>query len=228
MKDIIGDSLHPGELGLTKRVIEIARISKGKVLDIACGLGTSARFIIENYICDVVGIDLSAKLIKMAKKGVAKEPFTGRAEFVIGDAEFLPYIDSCFDVVICESGLSLFSDKSKALREIYRILKSGGRFVATNMVLKRDIPAELRNTLTFALCIAGAETLERFHKLFEQAGFADIYIEDHTEKLLALGLKLLLSDSLAETSSLSILKLSLKKIFEKDILGYALIAASKQ
>jgi SAM-dependent methyltransferase len=226
IRDVIGDSLHPGGLDLTKRVVEVARIRMGKVLDIACGAGASVRFIAESFGCEVIGVDLSAKLIEIARD-TAKKPFIGGAEFIIGDAESLPFINSCFDAVICESALSLFLDKSKFLREIYRILKSGGRLVATNIVLKKNMPAELKRGLEFALCIAGAETLERFNKLFEQAGFVDVYTEDHSEKLISIGLKLLLSDSLTKIFSVDVLELALKKLFKGDMIGYAIIMASK-
>ncbi len=229
IRDAIGDSLHPGGLDLTARVAELAKISKDcKVLEIACGKGTSVRFIAESFECDVIGMDLSAKLIQIAKGNVVKESFLERTEFAIGDAELIPCINSFFDVVICESALSLFPDKRKVLREIYRVLKSGGRFVATNIVLKRDVPAELRRKLTFALCIAGAETLEKFYELLERAGFVDVHAEDHSEKLIALGLKLLLSDSLTGASTVSVTdRLVLRKLFNEDMLGYALMVANK-
>lgn len=230
IRDIIGDHLHPGGLDLTARVAELAKISKDcKVLDIACGTGASVRFIAENLECDVIGIDLSAKLIQILKGGIIKGSFLERTEFAIGDAELVPCINSCFDVAICESALSLFPSKRKVFSEVYRVLKSGGRFVATNMVLKGDIPAELKRKLTFALCIAGAETLEGFYELFERAGFVDIYTEDHSEKLIALGLRLLLSDSLAGASTVSVIdRLVLRRLFDEDMLGYALMVASKR
>jgi hypothetical protein len=229
IRDVIGDSLHPGGLDLTARVAEVAKISKDcKVLDIACGRGASVRFIAKNFECNVIGIDLSAKLIQILKGGIAKESFLERTEFAIGDAELVPCINSCFDVVICESALSLFPDKRKVLSEVHRVLKSGGRIVATNIVLKRDIPAELKRKLTFALCIAGAETLERFYELFEWAGFINIHTEDHSEKLIALGLKLLLSDSLTEASTVNVTDQPvLRKLFNEDVLGYALMVANK-
>lgn len=229
IRDIIGDHLHPGGLDLTARVVELAKISKDcKVLDLACGKGASVRFIAENLECDVIGMDLSAKLIQILKGGIAREPFLERTEFAIGDAELMPCINSCFDVVICESALSLFPDKRKVLSEIHRVLKSGGRFVATNMVLKGDIPAELKTKLTFALCIAGAETLERFYELFERAGFVDIHAEDHSEKLIELGLKLLLSDSLTGASTVNATgRLILRRLFNEDMLRYALMVANK-
>jgi len=227
--DVIGDSLHPGGLGLTARVAEVAKVSNNcKVLDLACGKGTSVRFMAEDLECDVIGMDLSAKLIQKVKGGIAKAPFLERTEFVMGDAELMPCINSYFDVVICESALSLFLDKRKVLSEIHRVLKSGGRFVATNIVLKGDMPVELKTKLTFALCIAGSETLNRFYELFEQAGFVDIHAEDHSEKLIELGLKLLISDSLTRVSTLNTTdRLILRRLFMEDMLGYALILANK-
>ncbi|MEM1514948.1 MAG: methyltransferase domain-containing protein [Candidatus Bathyarchaeia archaeon] len=228
IKGVIGDSLHPGGLDLTRRVGEVARIREGsRVLDLACGMGASAQFLIKKFKCEIIGFDLLSVLIKMAKSNIVKELSLGKYEFITGEARFLPFINSCFDAVICESAFSLFSDKSGVLGEIYRVLKSRGNIVVTNIIFKKDVPMELKKKITFVPCIAGAETLQNFRKLLEQKCFVNIYIEDHTEKLIELGFKLLLSGYLTEASIISPDQLILKRLFNEDILGYALIVATK-
>lgn len=70
--------------------------------------------------------------------------------------------------------------------------------------------------------------MENFYELFERTGFVDIRVEDHSEKLAALGLKLLLSDFLTEASIVSVTeRLVLRKLFNEDMVGYALMVANK-
>ncbi|MCS7114478.1 MAG: methyltransferase domain-containing protein [Nitrososphaerota archaeon] len=227
--DVIGDVLHAGELDLTAKVAEVAKIdSRSTVLDLASGKGVSAGFLAENFGCNIVGLDLSTSLIKSFKRGSTKSPFLEKTEFTIGDAEAIPYIDSCFDVVMCECAFNLFPDKGKVLREIYRVLRGGGRFVLTDIVLKKDLPAKLNTQLTFALCVAGAVTLQGLRDLLISTGFVSIHVEDHSEKLIALGLKLLFSDLPADTPHLSVKDQEvLEKLFSEDLLGYALIVSYK-
>lgn len=222
--DIIGDVLHPGGLNLTAKVAEIAKIDEAStVLDLASGKGSTAKFLAENFGCNVVGLDLSANLIKVFKKGSTGSIFP-RIEFTIGDAEAMPYTDSCFDIVVCECAFNLFQNKRRVLSEIYRVLKGGGRFALTDIVLKKVLPAELKTKLTFALCVAGAETLSRLNELLRSAGFSVVQVEDHSEKLVELGLKLLFSDSFtlgAEDQGV------LERLFDEDLLSYVLIVSHK-
>ncbi|MEM2393552.1 MAG: methyltransferase domain-containing protein [Candidatus Bathyarchaeia archaeon] len=222
--DFIGDVLHPGGLNLTAKMAEIAKIDGAStVLDLASGKGSTAKFLAENFGCNVVGLDLSANLVKVFNKGSAGLIFP-KIEFTIGDAEAMPYIDSCFDVVMCECAFNLFQNKRRVLGEIYRVLKCGGRFALADIVLKKDMPAELKTKLTFALCVAGAETLSRLSELLRSAGFAVVQVEDHSEKLVDLGIKLLFSDSFTlgvEDQGV------LERLFNEDLLSYVLIVSHK-
>lgn len=156
--DVIGESLHPGGVDVAAKVAEVAKINNAStVLDLASGKGASVRFMAENFGCNVIGMDLSSRLIKTFKRNSVKS-FLGETAFVVGDGEFMPYVDSCFDVVMCECAFNLFPDKKGVLSEISRVLKDGG-FLLTDIVLRRSLPEDLKTELTFALCIAGAETL---------------------------------------------------------------------
>jgi ubiquinone/menaquinone biosynthesis C-methylase UbiE len=81
--------------------------------------------------CQVVGIDLSPRMVVWAKQRAKSEHVTNRVEFRVADAQKLPFEDARFDAVIPESVLSFVPGKSKALREFIRVTKSGG-YVALN------------------------------------------------------------------------------------------------
>jgi len=222
--DVIGNVLHPSGLDLTARAAELAKINgNSTVLDLAFGKGASVRFLVEKFGCSAVGLDLSAKLAKIFKRSSSRSIFE-KVELTVGDAEAMPYINSCFDVVMCECSFNLFPDKMKTLSEIHRVLRSGGTFALTDIVLKKNLPVELRTNLTFALCVAGAMTLSELRELLEKAGFEVAHVEDHSEKLVALGLKLLFSDF----SALGIENQRvLDRLFDEDFLSYMLIVSHK-
>jgi len=189
---MLGDVLRPGGLKLTARAAEVAGISRASfVLDIASGRGATACFLSQHYSCSVIGIDLSAKLISQARSKARDERLSGETEFLVGDAESLPFKDSMFDVVISECSFSLLLNKEAAAAEFWRVLRPGGKLAITDMVLHGQLTRELQTRSTFASCIAGAKPLEEYIKLFQKAGFAVPCVEDHSEELKRLAYRML-------------------------------------
>jgi arsenite methyltransferase len=181
---ILGDTLHPGGLKLTTRVAKLAQIDNGsRILDIACGKGITACFLAQRYGCYVAGIDLSAELISLARDKVQSDGLSEKVDLFLGDGEYLPYRASLFDTVISECSFSLLPNKRAAAIEMKRVLKPGRKLLITDVFLRGQICEELRTKASFASCIAGAKTLEGYVKLFEQVGFRDPYVEEHSEAL---------------------------------------------
>jgi len=181
---LLGETLRPGGLKLTARLAEVAGIGEDyAVLDIACGKGTTALFLAREYNCRVIGIDLSDKMISSCRSKTREEEVTGRVSFLLGDGESLPFSASSFDTVISECSFSLLPNKEIAAREIGRVLKSGGKLVMTDIILKGEVSKELRSQISFACCLAGAWQLEEYIKLLERVGFQSPYMEDHSHEL---------------------------------------------
>ena len=188
---LLGDTLRPGGLELTAKVAEIAGIGQNHtVLDIACGKGTTAVFLAREYDCNVIGIDLSDKMISSCRSRADEEEVTDKVSFVLGDGESLPFCDSSFDTVISECSFSLLPNKESAARGMKRILKSGGKLVMTDIILRGEVDRKLRSQITFPCCFAGAWQLEEYIKLFEQFGLQSPYIEDHSHELENVGYQL--------------------------------------
>lgn len=221
---IYGDRLHPDGLNLTQRIGELANITReSTVLDVASGTGATALSIAKNFECSVVGIDLSKKLVKKSKSKISWSFIYEKLEFLTGDAETLPFKDSSFNVVLCECAFNLFPDKKRVLGEIYRVLKSGGKFLLADFVLKRELSEHQRNEFSFAFCIAGAERSEKLLRWIKEANFTDTYIEDHSDKLLPFGIQLMLTSSSFVSENLE----ALENLLYEDYLSYLLITASK-
>ena len=181
---LLGETLRPGGLKLTARLAEVADINGNHVvLDIACGKGTTAFFLAREYDCRVIGIDLSDKMISFCRGRTEEEEVTGRVSFLLGDGENLPFSDSSFDTVISECSLSLLPNKEIAARDIGRVLKSGGKLVMTDIILKGEVSNELRSQISFACCLAGARQAEEYINLLERVGLQSPYMEDYSHEL---------------------------------------------
>ncbi len=183
--------LHPGGLELTARLAEVAQIKPdSRVLDIASGRGTTACFLSQRLDCRVIGIDLSLVSASLAGKKAQKEGVARKVRFAAADAEYLPFADASFDVVISECAFSLLPDKNIGANEIVRVLKPGGRLAITDVVLQAPLSPELKTQVLFDSCFSGAETLEGYREIFDRAGLVEDFYEDHSRELKKITYKL--------------------------------------
>ena len=211
---------------MTSRVAEVAQVGKGyKVLEVACGEAVTARFLARHLGCEAVGIDLSREQVFRAWEKVAKEDLSHKVDFVQGDIESLPFINSSFDIVISECSFSLLPNKEVGAGELHRVLKPGGKLVITDVVLRGEISEELRSQVTFAFCIAGAKTLEGYIELFENTGFTTYCVEDHSQELKRLAYQVISRGGWENL--LHQPKEVWQRLFREGKPGYALIAMSK-
>ena len=119
-------------------------VNKGEaVLDIGCGasVDTLVAAITVGPEGKVVGIDLVPEMLERAKANLKKTSLKN-VTFQEASAETLPFPDKSFDVVISNGVFNLIPDKAKALREVFRVLKSSGRFLLADQILMGDMPAD--------------------------------------------------------------------------------------
>jgi ubiquinone/menaquinone biosynthesis C-methylase UbiE len=113
-------------------LIRSANLQPGEhVLDVACGTGIVARHVAPRVGSQglIIGLDLNPAMLSVA--GAAAEQKSLAIEWRTGPAEQLPFRDGSFDVVMCQFGLMFFTDRSKALAEMHRVLRAGGRVVVS-------------------------------------------------------------------------------------------------
>jgi len=169
---LLGESFHPGGAKLTRQLAEQALLGPGdQVLDLACGLGNSARLLATEFGARVTGVDYSAALLQTAQHANASLPEAQRVQYLLGEAQQLPCATSQFDVVMCECALCTFADAPRALAEMWRVLKPGGRLALSDITLNAPIPAALQSALGLALCITGARSAAEYQQLIAQGGF---------------------------------------------------------
>jgi ubiquinone/menaquinone biosynthesis C-methylase UbiE len=126
-------------------------------------------------------------MVSSCLSNIAQKEADQRISFLIGDGENLPFRNSTFDIVIIESAFSLFPDKALAVKDIHRVLKSNGRLIMSDFILKGTVDGELQKQINFPCCLSGALRFEGFIQLFELAGFKSHYIEDRSDELKKVG-----------------------------------------
>lgn len=158
---------------------EFAGIKDGdSVLDLGSGAGNDcfvARAIVSEK-GKVTGLDFTDAMLEKARANAAKLSFTN-IEFVKGDIEEMPLPSNSFDVVISNCVLNLVPDKNKAFTEIFRVLKHGGHFCISDVVLSGELPESLKNeAVMYAGCVAGAQQKEEYLSTIRRAGFQEIQV----------------------------------------------------
>ncbi len=123
------------------------------------------------------GLDMTDDMLALARENQRKSGVTN-VEFLKGEIENIPLPDSSVDVIISNCVINLSGDKDRVLREAFRVLKPGGRFAVSDVVVRGDIPAEIRRNLELWVgCVAGAlEDTDYLAKL-ASAGFTAMEIE---------------------------------------------------
>jgi len=159
---------------------EFAKIRKGDtVVDLGSGAGNDV-FVARHETGDegrVIGVDFTPAMIEKARRNAETLGYTN-VEFVQGDIEDMPLADAIADVVISNCVLNLIPNKPAVLSEIYRVLKPGGHFSISDIVLIGELPNDLRQAAEmYAGCVSGAVQKDDYLTAIVDAGFKNITIQ---------------------------------------------------
>lgn len=159
--------------------LAIASLKEGEtVLDLGSGAGFDA-FLASSRVGKtgkVIGVDMTDEMLEKARANAKKGNYAN-VEFRKGDIENLPVDDNSVDAIISNCVINLAPDKEKVFKEAYRVLKTGGRLMISDVVLIKPLPEELKNDKDLLIgCISGAILKQDYLKLLKQAGFSDIKI----------------------------------------------------
>ncbi len=123
------------------------------------------------------GLDMTDDMLALARENQAKAGVTN-VEFLKGEIENIPLPDNSVDVVISNCVINLSADKDRVLREAFRVLKPGGRFAVSDVVVHGEVPSEVRKSVELWIgCIAGALQDSEYESKLAAAGFENIGIE---------------------------------------------------
>jgi SAM-dependent methyltransferase len=157
----------------------LASIREGEtVLDLGSGAGFDCFLAAKKVgqMGKVIGVDMTPEMIEKARANAAKAGYKN-VEFRHGEIENLPVDDSTIDLIISNCVINLVPDKKKAFQEAFRVLKPGGRLMVSDMVLLKEPPKAVRESVeAYVGCIAGAELKNKYLEAIKSAGFRDVSV----------------------------------------------------
>ena len=125
----------------------------------------------------VYGLDMTDEMLALARENQRKAGATN-VEFLKGTIEAIPLPDDSVDVIISNCVINLSSNKDATLREAFRVLRPGGRFAVSDVIVRGDVPAEIRRSMELWVgCIAGALEESEYAAKLRAAGFTDVEVE---------------------------------------------------
>jgi SAM-dependent methyltransferase len=125
----------------------------------------------------VYGLDMTDEMLALARENQKKAGATN-VEFLKGTIEAIPLPDHSVDAIISNCVINLSSDKDAVFREAFRVLKPGGRFAVSDVVVRGDVPADVRRNMELWVgCVAGALEESDYASKLREAGFADVEVE---------------------------------------------------
>lgn len=159
--------------------VALASLKEGDVvLDLGSGAGFDA-FLAAKRVGKtgrVIGVDMTPEMLAKAKENSKKGKYAN-VEFRLGEIEKLPVENDSIDVIISNCVINLSPDKEAVFKDAYRVLKPGGRLMVSDLVLTKDLPKELKDSVeAYVGCLAGAIKKEEYLKLIAMAGFKDVKV----------------------------------------------------
>jgi arsenite methyltransferase len=155
--------LHPGEV-----VLDLGSGGGIDVLLSARRVGPAGK---------AYGLDMTDEMLALARENQRKAGVEN-VEFLRGEIEAIPLPDSSVDVIISNCVINLSTDKGRVLREAFRVLKPGGRFAVSDVVVRGEVPADVRRSMELWVgCVASALNEQEYHQRLGKAGFEEIGIE---------------------------------------------------
>ena len=169
--------LSPGGPDEVRRVVEGIDFAGKQVLDIGCGSGGITLFLAREYpLAGITGFDVEQPVVDAAIRRAAAEGLDDRARFVRGDPGPLPFDDGAFDIVFSKDALIHVADKEALFGDIFRLLRPGGTFAASDWLTSHDgEPSPQMKTYLAAEGLSfGMASPQRYEAAMRGAGFVDV------------------------------------------------------
>ena len=165
-----------------------AQIKAGDtVLDLGSGAGNDV-FVGRSFVGDsgkVIGVDMTEEMIEKARLNQAKLGYQN-IEFRFGEIEDLPVADKEVDVIVSNCVLNLVPDKTKAFKEMFRVLKPGGHFCVSDIVLNGELPERLKSVAQmYAGCVTGAIQRNDYLRSLQDEGFLEVAVKEERQIVLS-------------------------------------------
>lgn len=163
--------------------VALASLKEGEVvLDLGSGLGIDC-FLASKIVGTsgkVIGVDMTPEMIEKARNHAEKDNYTN-VEFRLGEIETLPVADNSVDVIISNCVINLVPHKERVFHEAYRVLKPGGRIMVSDIVLVKELPEFIQQSVeAYVGCLSGAILKGEYLEMIRNSGFINIDIQKET------------------------------------------------
>jgi len=163
--------------------VALASLAEGEtVLDLGSGAGFDS-FLAANKVGlsgKIIGVDMTPEMIDKARAN-AQEGGYKNVEFRLGEIENIPAADNSVDVIISNCVINLSPDKKRVFSEAFRVLKHGGRLMVSDVVLLKELPNFIRESVAaYVGCISGALMKDDYLETIGEAGFQEVQVLDET------------------------------------------------
>ncbi|MDI6808563.1 MAG: arsenite methyltransferase [Candidatus Eisenbacteria bacterium] len=163
--------------------IALASLKEGEtVLDLGSGAGFDC-FLAANRVGKngkVIGVDMTPEMVEKATQNAKKGNY-GNVEFRLGEIEKLPVANDSVDAIISNCVINLSPEKEKVFREAFRVLRPGGRLMVSDLVLLKELPNSLKNSVqAYVGCLSGAMMKNEYLDAIRSAGFHEVRVLDET------------------------------------------------
>lgn len=178
LRTVTGEAIRPGGLDLSRRALELCRLqAAARILDVACGAGSTVQMLRDEYPYQAAGIDLSARLLSVGRRRGPDLPLAQAS------AASLPIASGAIQAVFLECSLSVMAEPGWVLQEIHRVLAMGAPLVLSDLYLRNPQAAGPLRALPFTCCLQGALSQDEIFSLLDEQGFEVIHWEDHSARV---------------------------------------------
>ena len=188
LQRVTGETLRPGGYSLTDQGVKSCGFPQGaKVLDLGCGSGATVERLVSYYQLEAVGLDPSVLLLEMGKRKHAG------LNLVHGFGEDLPFSANYFDGVFAECTLSVMEDLDQVLKEIFRVIRPGGKLIVNDVYARNPEGLKSLQELNLDSCIRRALPKEQLIQKLSGQGFEIVSWSDHSNLLVQLTVDLIMA-----------------------------------
>jgi SAM-dependent methyltransferase len=180
--------IHPGGRRATEELLDLAALApRQRVLDIGCGVGTTAIEMAKRFGVTVTAADISADMRERAAARVQSAGLRDRVSVQLADICALPYDDGCFDRVVAEA-VTMFVDRDRAISQLVRVCRPGGLVLATEFQWRRPPTPEARQAFLGELCPGMLfDTVDDWVDRYASAGLVDLKVKTGPFEMMTVG-----------------------------------------